>query len=186
MTRGPEPGPAAGGRDADSSGGGGRGWWRQSGCDREAPIIEHRCIDLSAISDEFVAAVGALVALVRAQVGEVGYKKWQNALRETLAPACADVKVRRMSMYLFRHVAIATWKAAGVSEGDVAKLCGHVGSRTARNHYASARHGWSADKGLARAGGGSVHRATLPLNHGPTDGPSFPSIWYWTKSTNSS
>lgn len=114
---------------------------------------DYRSIDLSAFPDEFVAAVGALIVLVRAKVAEVGYARWHNALRDTLARACADVRVKRMSPYLFRHVAIATWKAAGMSQGDVAKLCGHVGLRTAGNHYASGRHGWTAENGLARAGG---------------------------------
>lgn len=78
---------------------------------------------------------------------------WPRALgvlSERLARICRRQKIRRLSMYSFRHVAIATWKRAGYSPGEIAALAGHSSIRTARRHYTPSRFGWSAHFACAR------------------------------------
>ncbi|WP_169196759.1 hypothetical protein [Devosia sp. MC1541] len=111
-----------------------------------------RALDMSEFGPVFVEAVVTLLALVARQVAELGFERWRNAMAETLARACARASTRRLSLYGFRHVSIATWEAAGLTKEEIAAMAGHLGLETARIHYARARHGWKV-KVVARAVG---------------------------------
>ncbi len=69
------------------------------------------------------------------------FEAWRRAASELLARVCARVGVRRLCLYAFRDVAIATWKAAGLSPWEIAVLAGHWSTKTATRHYASEKHG---------------------------------------------
>jgi hypothetical protein len=78
---------------------------------------------------------------------------WGKVLRvlgERLARLCKRLKIPRWSLYTVRHIAEATWKRAGLSAAQIAALSGHISIKTARNHYAGSRHGWSAKFACAR------------------------------------
>ena len=44
----------------------------------------------------------------------------------------------------------ANWKRASLSDAEIAALAGHGSTRTARQHYAGGRHGWTAEFACAR------------------------------------
>ncbi|MBU1306471.1 MAG: hypothetical protein KKF33_13250 [Alphaproteobacteria bacterium] len=69
------------------------------------------------------------------------FAKWQKVLAEQLRRACVRIGIRELSLYSFRHVAIATWAAAGLSPKEIADLSGHISIRTAHTHYARAAVG---------------------------------------------
>jgi hypothetical protein len=74
------------------------------------------------------------------------FEHWRNALAELLARCCkASELERRLSLYSFRNVAMATWKKAGATPWEIAALAGHASPRTARIHYAGAGDGWNID-----------------------------------------
>jgi hypothetical protein len=78
---------------------------------------------------------------------------WKNTLRvlgERLARTCSRLCIARWSLYTIRHVAIATWKRAGLKAAEIAALCGHRSTRTARLHYTGSRHGWAANYACVR------------------------------------
>jgi hypothetical protein len=101
-----------------------------------------RALNITAFGPAFAEAVVALLALVAKQIAKLGFEKWRNAMAETLARACARVSVRRLSLYSFRHVALASWEAAGFSKEEIASMAGHLGLETARIHYARGKDGW--------------------------------------------
>ena len=79
---------------------------------------------------------------------EIGdWKRLLKLLSERLARACQRAKVRRISFYTLRHVAIATTKRFESRLG-VAAFAGHCRTRTAAAHYGKRRSGWLRPTGV--------------------------------------
>jgi integrase len=106
-----------------------------------------RVIELSQLPLKIITLVSHLIRQVRLLFAEAGsnWRKILGRLGERLARVCARIGVRRWSLYTARHVAIANWKRAGLSDAEIAALAGHSSTRTARQHYAGGRHGWTAE-----------------------------------------
>jgi integrase len=107
-----------------------------------APGAE-RPVDLSAHPEEVQNAARAFIALCHTL--EVRFPSWEHfgkAMAERLNRICVEVGGRRLALYSFRHVAVATWKRAGLDRVSIAALMGHASIDTAGRHYASGRHGW--------------------------------------------
>ncbi|MGY4458767.1 hypothetical protein [Bradyrhizobium sp. LB13.1] len=81
---------------------------------------------------------------------EENWRRLLGRLGERLARVCARLSIRRWSLYTTRHVAMANWKRAGFGAAEIAALAGHISTKTARNHYAGGRHGWTAKFACAR------------------------------------
>ena len=99
---------------------------------------DERYIGLGGYDPAIRAAVTRVVALMPEAMSAYGtWLRLRDALAERLARSCARAGVRRLSLYSFRHAALATWKAAGlapeVAVSDVDE---------------DARHGWDAREGL--------------------------------------
>jgi integrase len=113
---------------------------------------EVRAIGLSHFSLGIEILVSHLLGQVRLLFAEAG-SNWRQVLGrlgERLARLCARIGIRRWSLYTTRHVAMANWKMAGLNGAEIAALAGHSSTRTARQHYASGCHGWTADFACAR------------------------------------
>jgi integrase len=111
-----------------------------------------RAIGLSRLPLKIVTLVSHLIGQVRLLFAEAG-SNWRmilGRLGERLARVCARIGIRRWSLYTTRHVAIANWKRASLSDAEIAALAGHSSTRTARQHYAGGRHGWTAQFACAR------------------------------------
>jgi len=109
-----------------------------------APAKERK-IDLSPFPKEVRLLVGGLLAALRSAVEQYGtWKRLHKALSERLARACRRAGVRRLCFYSVRHVAIATWKAAGLDRATIAALAGHKSAETAARHYAPGKDGWGS------------------------------------------
>ena len=115
-------------------------------------INDVRSIQLTSLPPNVVKLVSGLIDELRLLFAESN-KSWRRILGrlgERLARVCARIGIRRWSLYTIRHVAVASWKKAGLSNGEIAALAGHSSTRTARQHYAGGRHGWKADFACAR------------------------------------
>jgi integrase len=108
---------------------------------------EFRAIELRRLPLKIVTLVSHLIGQVRLLFAEGGsnWRKILGRLGERLARVCARIGIPRWSLYTTRHVAIASWKRAGLSDAEIAALAGHSSTRTARQHYAGGRHGWTAE-----------------------------------------
>jgi hypothetical protein len=113
---------------------------------------EVREICLSGVPLKIVTLVSHLIGQVRLLFAETGndWRKILGRLGERLARVCARIGIRRWSLYTTRHVAIANWKRAGLSDAEIAALTGHSSTLTARQHYAGGRHGWTSEFACAR------------------------------------
>lgn len=119
----------------------------------------YRRISLKRFSSTFIEAAKWLCVLARDGVGfgpeetkELRFHLWRNRVAESLARASETVTAPnevRLSLYSFRHLGIASWKAAGFSESEIALLAGHLNLGTAAKHYAPARAGWADETALA-------------------------------------
>jgi hypothetical protein len=101
---------------------------------------------------QIVPLVSHLIGQIQLLFIEAGsdWRKILGRLGERLARVCARIEIRRWSLYTTRHVAIANWKRAGLTDAEIAALAGHSSTRTARQHYAGGRHGWTAKFASAR------------------------------------
>jgi hypothetical protein len=92
----------------------------------------------------YKAALGLLVALMPRELSDAEFETWRNRLASRLARASKrSRKKRRLSLYFARHIAMATWKQAGITPELIAKLAGHAGLQS-QHHYASGRAGYRA------------------------------------------
>lgn len=107
---------------------------------RKPGQAEERGFDLAGLPSDVLIAMELLILLVPEFPTRSAYKSWAKDLAEALARACKRAGIRRLSLYSFRHLALATWKKAGLSGLEIAELAGHLSERSAR-HYAGARHG---------------------------------------------
>lgn len=119
----------------------------------------YRSISLRQFSPSFVEAVHWLCVLARAGADdgtedslELRFERWRNRLAACLARASMSAIGKRLSLYVFRHLGIAIWKAAGFSALDIAAMAGHLGLGTAAKHYAPASAGWGDETVLAEPG----------------------------------
>lgn len=123
-----------------------------------------RSISLKRFAESFIEAVRWLIILANVgvtlyQEPERGYdlerafELWRNKLASCLARISKEVcgDDRRLSLYSFRHIAIATWKAAGYSAETIAALAGHLLLSSAGRYYAPAKAGWVTELVLAEA-----------------------------------
>jgi integrase len=113
---------------------------------------EVREISLGGLPPKIVKLVSLLIRQLPLLFAEAGndWRKILGRLGERLARVCARIGLPRWSLYTTRHVAIASWKRAGLSDAEIAALTGHSSTRTARQHYAGGRHGWTAEFACAR------------------------------------
>ena len=118
-----------------------------------------------------VSLVSHLIGQIQLLFIEAGsdWRKILGRLGERLARVCARIGIRRWSLYTTRHVAIANWKRAGLRDAEIAALAGHSSTRTARQHYACGRHGWTAEFACARPDPDLV--AAIVAHNGVTVGP---------------
>lgn len=121
---------------------------------------EERGFDLSGLPSDVLIAVELLIRLVPEFPSRLAYKAWAKDVAEALARACKRAGIRRLSLYSFRHLALATWKKAGLTGQDIALLAGHISENSAR-HYAGARHGLDRNAIIKPA-------RTEPMDHGVT------------------
>ncbi|MCJ2082435.1 hypothetical protein [Methylobacterium sp. J-090] len=101
-----------------------------------------RRLDLKNYPNAVIAAIRILVRLAPAPGNPQAFARWRNGLASSLARASLAAGGRRLALYSFRHVAIATWEKSGFSAEEIAALAGHLSMRTARTHYARAASGW--------------------------------------------
>ncbi|UYQ72577.1 hypothetical protein OF122_01955 [Pelagibacterium flavum] len=109
-----------------------------------------RVLDLSELHKDVLMGLNLLLKLIDHDLSKREFAKWQKCLAGQITRACERVKIRNLSLYSFRHVAIATWTRAGLSALEIAKLCGHLSIRTAHAHYARGAVGHDRDA-VARA-----------------------------------
>nr|MBF0683784.1 hypothetical protein [Pseudomonas sp.] len=128
-------------------------WIRTAKARRDTP--PYRTLSLKRFSETFIEALRWLCILARAgtrdgsgSTAEERFEAWRNRVAEALARASAAATGKRLALYSFRHTAIATWKASGFSAAEIAEMAGHLRLESA-GHYASAKHGWTEDLGLA-------------------------------------
>lgn len=95
---------------------------------------------------------------------EENWRRLLGRLGERLARVCARLSIRRWSLYTTRHAAMANWKRAGFGAAEIAALAGHISTKTARNHYAGGRHGWTAQFASARPDPGLTASIALRNN----------------------
>jgi integrase len=115
-----------------------------------------RRIDLSAYPETVLSAIRALISLMPATDNAHVFKLWRNTIASSLARASLVAGGRRLSLYSFRHIALATWEKNGFSAAEIALLAGHLSLHTARSHYARAGSGWDV-KELPQPGHAPAH-----------------------------
>lgn len=100
-----------------------------------------RSFDLVQLHSDVLDAVRLMIQLIPAFPDHHSYVLFRNRLREALRRACIRGNIRKLSLYSFRHCAIATWTRAGMGAKDIARLAGHASLLTAGRNYAGARVG---------------------------------------------
>lgn len=106
------------------------------------PTQTYRIVDLSSLPPTLIEAVRILLLLAPLDPTYKSYKAWSNAVRQSLGRGCERIGIRLLSLYSFRHVALASWERAGFSAAEIAALAGHKSLATARTHYARKVVGW--------------------------------------------
>ena len=102
-----------------------------------------RPVNLKAYEPGFLELVAQFITVQQALIDAYGgFDQFYPAARQRLARLSLRVVQRRVCPYSFRHVAMATWKAAGYDAATIALLAGHSSKTTAGKHYAGKRHGW--------------------------------------------
>ena len=117
-----------------------------------------RGIDLSSAEAGFLHLVAEFISVQRSLIeAKGGFDTFYHVARQRLARLSIRVIERRICPYSFRHVAMATWKAAGYDAATIALLAGHSSKVTAGKHYAGKSKGWTADFRVYRSGRSSGH-----------------------------
>lgn len=90
------------------------------------------------------AALGLFFKLIPRGLDDAEFEMWRNLLASRLARASKWTRAkRRLSLYFARHIAIASWKGAGITPELIAELAGHAGLKS-QHFYASGRSGYGA------------------------------------------
>lgn len=119
-----------------------------------------RAIDIAALDQDVVKGTRLMLRLIDHDLGKAEFAAWEKTIAEQLRRACNRIKIRELSPYSFRHIAIASWSAAGLPPEEIARLCGHLSIRTAHIHYARASVGHKRNA-LARAALAPDHTSLL-------------------------
>lgn len=138
-----------------------------------------RKLNLSDLHEDVRAGIDLLLGMIDHDLSKREFAKWQKCLAGQLERACKRIGIRVLSLYSFRHVAIASWAAAGLGPQEIALLCGHLSMHTAHTHYARAgvghkrkavAHGVvvSQNEPVPRPGKPEYERAPKILPPGPT------------------
>ncbi|WP_191970016.1 site-specific integrase [Methylobacterium planeticum] len=109
---------------------------------------DHRRIGLGGLDASVQSAISLILGLLPGLLEVAPWERLRKTLAERLARSCARARQRRLSLYSFRHLALASWKAAGLDPAGIAALAGHKTVAMQRS-YAGARHGWCHQTGLA-------------------------------------
>ena len=100
-----------------------------------------RFLDISALHEDVKKGIALMLDLIDHDLTKPEFAAWQKVIASQMRRACKRIGIRRLSLYSFRHVAIASWAAAGLSPEEIMKLCGHLSIRTAHTYYARAEKG---------------------------------------------
>lgn len=98
-----------------------------------------------------------LVALKKALATTGDWRRLRDRLAARLARVCKKLAMKRVSLYTFRHVGIATAKT-WMAPVEVAASAGHGSVRTATTHYAKRRTGWPGLKLAGKPSAESIAR----------------------------
>lgn len=109
---------------------------------------EHRFIDISSLSDKKQLLIKAAIVMAKNMNTPTGvsatyddfYKKLRNAFYRFMQFNFTG-KSKRITLYSFRHQAIADLKYSGCSLPEIAALVGHGSDATATEHYGKKRVG---------------------------------------------
>jgi len=124
---------------------------RNAKANEDRALARERRIDLSAMSPLVRRAVASYIRLRPAMVARYGSdKRWYDAASEQFARLCESLGIERIAITSLRHVALASWKRAGLSPWLIAALAGHGSPHSAGRYYAKAGSGWQVD-GLPQA-----------------------------------
>lgn len=148
-----------------------------------APGVVRR-ISLERMSGPLVQATECLLTTMKLLVAHYGsVERVSKILAERLARVCERLGLPRISPYALRHVAIATWKRAGLNPVQIAALAGHISTNTAWRSYAHGRHGWRPDKICVAAGTATIERVKIymasKLGEGLPPPWTPPDDWEW-------
>lgn len=120
---------------------------------------DYRWLSLRRFAPTFIEALRWLIVLARAGVEdgsgdceEVRFERWRNRIASCLARASKIAIRKRLSLYSFRHLGIATWKSSGFSAAEIAAMAGHLDLKTAGKHYAPASSGWAQEVAVGHHG----------------------------------
>ena len=117
---------------------------------RATEQAKERRLDIGHWDIHYRVALAALIDIVNFEVDEIGYDAWHSVLAETLARACEAVNVRRLSPSSFRHTALSTWSAAGLSMEEIARLAGHF-CRRSPQHYIRTASAWGHEDSIVKS-----------------------------------
>jgi integrase len=151
-----------------------------------APGVVRR-ISLERMSGSLVQATKCLLTTMKLLVAVYGsVERVCKILAERLARVCKRLGLQRISLYALRHVAIATWKRAGLNPVQIAALAGHISTNTAWRSYAHGRHGWCPNKICVAPGMTTIERVksymTSKLGEGLPPPWTPPEDWEWVSS----
>lgn len=79
-----------------------------------------------------------------------GTYNFYHLFKQRLYRACDDLKIRRISPYTLRHVAIAGFKKSGFTRQEIAVIVNHASDRTATERYGKCRTGTKRPKKMLR------------------------------------
>lgn len=135
-----------------------------------------RSMSLVGLHGDVLIGIELMLGLIDHDLSKAEFAKWQKVLAQQIRRACIRRDIRKLSLYSFRHVTIASWAAAGLSVQEIAQLCGHLSIRTAHQHYARSDVGHKR-KAVARAVPSAPLEAAAPMdrpdeaaqNHTPAD-----------------
>jgi len=102
-----------------------------------------RCeVHLNEYSPALLQKLGAWIIETNHWIEHYGNKKiLEDVMYKRIRDASRKVKIRPLSLYVFRHVAISNMKASGYSREEIAVLINHKSTRTATEKYGKKRHG---------------------------------------------
>jgi integrase len=126
------------------------GWLTLPNAKKRPGRMQTRKLNLSDLHQDVRTGTDLLLGMIDHGLSKSEFAKWQKCLAGQLERACKRIGIRILSLYSFRHVAIASWAVAGLSPQEIALLCGHLSVLTAHTHYARASVGHKR-KAVARA-----------------------------------
>lgn len=117
-------------------------YMRVQNAKRGRSATRYRIFDISKVPETWSAGIMLASELYGTYQNVEDFYRTHRRLSQLLARISEEVLGRRICFYSLRHVAMATWKRAGIDAALIALLAGHICLRTAR-HYAPASSGHS-------------------------------------------